>query len=91
MKIYICHRREGSYSGGLAIVAANSPQEAFEVFHKDSNFLYMIECMDENGDYTDDITKVDSWHYKKANWVELANVVANVDTPQVLAEGGYSE
>ena len=90
MKLYICHR-EGSYSGGLAIVAANSPEEAFEVFHNDNNFKWMLDCSDENGDYTEDITKCDSWYYRKANWHELPNVVANVDTPQVLAEGGYTE
>lgn len=90
MKLYICHR-EGSYSGGLAIVAANSPEEAFEVFHKDSNFDWMLDSFDEDGNYTEDITKVDSYYYQRANWRELPNVVANIDTPQVLAEGGYTE
>ena len=90
MKLYICHR-QGSYSGGLAVVAANSPKEAFEVFHNDNNFEWMLDCSDENGDYTEDITKVESYYYKRANWREFPNVVANVDTPQILAECGYTE
>lgn len=90
MKIYICHR-DGSYSGGLAVVAANSPQEAFEVFHKNTNFEWMLENFDEDGNYTEDVTKSDSHYYKRANWAELPHTQANVDTPQVLAEDGYSE
>ena len=35
IKVFMC-KRDGGYSGGLAIVAANTKDEAFEVFHSSS-------------------------------------------------------
>lgn len=32
MKVWMCKRSEGYYSGGLAVVAANSVEEAFKTF-----------------------------------------------------------
>ena len=33
MKVFMC-TRQGGYSGGLAVVAANSVEEAFKTFYK---------------------------------------------------------
>ncbi len=74
MKVYI-NKRSGDYgyTGGLIVVAANSPQEAHGVM-----------CDSERGDdYID--------YYEAAGWQLLANVVANVEQPTILAEHGYTE
>ena len=72
MKVYI-NKRSGGYSGGLIVVAANSPQETHGVM-----------CDSERGDdYVD--------YYEAAGWQLLANVVANVEQPTILAEHGYTE
>ena len=36
MKVFMCYR-SGGYAGGLAVVAANSSEEAFDVFHNGGN------------------------------------------------------
>lgn len=90
MKVFMCER-SGSYSGGLAIVAANSKEEAFRVFLEDPDYEYFSDNTDENGHYTTDINKCDSNIYPKANWFECPLLTANVDKPQVIEEHGYSE
>ena len=68
MKVYINKR-----SGGLIVVAANSPQEAHGVMFAS-----------ENGDTL-------ALDYKASDWQLLADVVANVEQPTILAEHGYTE
>lgn len=72
MKVYI-NKRSGGYSGGLIVVAANSPQEAHGVM-----------CASENGDTL-------ALDYKASDWQLLADIVANVEQPTILAEHGYTE
>lgn len=90
MKVFMC-KRSGSYGGGLAVVAANSKEEAFRVLHEDPDYEHFVDSTDENGYYTDDINKCDSYEYHRANWFECPLLTANVDKPQVIGEGGYSE
>ena len=81
MKVWI-NRRVGGYSGGLILVAADSVEEAHEAFHKNETLAFMWDNIDGY---------VDDYYYSPYEWEELPNVVANVDEPQVLAEGGYTE
>lgn len=80
MKVFV-NKARGGYCGGLAVVAANSPEEAHGTLMSR---------------YNDDPTKTwyHSYYediYKSENWVVLDNVQANVDNPQVLAEDSYVE
>ena len=85
MKVWINYR-DGGYSGGILLVAANTAEEAHKAFHDDPNLEWMWDNISwENPLYVEDS------YYKPDGWKELPNVVANVDKPQVLAEGGYTE
>lgn len=89
MKVWI-NKYIGGYGGGMIIVAANSADEAHKTFHKDENFRWMWE---DNG-FVDEECEIDDerdFIYLRSNWYCLENVVANVDTPQVLAEDSYTE
>lgn len=81
MKVFT-NKREGSYSGGLIVVAANSVEEAHETFHKDERFSWAWDMIDD--DVFDD-------YYLPNNWEEMPMLIANVDKPMVLAEEGYTE
>lgn len=41
MKVFMC-KRQGGYSGGLAIVAANSKEEAFKTFSEHGTHQWKI-------------------------------------------------
>lgn len=91
MKVYGC-KRNGGYSGGLIIVAANSLDEAFETFATNEIYKWMIDWYDfQTEEYTEDVTKVDSNIYPRDDWFEIPELVANVDNPRVISEGGYTE
>ena len=91
MKVFACERY-GSYSGGVAMVAANSKEEAFYVFHSDSLYVWMLDNTDiETGDVTTDISRCDSYYYKRANWFEMPELTADVEEPRIIIEDGYSE
>lgn len=76
MKVFACRKSEW-YSGGLAIVAANSAEEA-----------YIVLCEYFKGIIEDTII---SWDYPKDKWFELPLLCADVDTPQVIINEEYSE
>lgn len=38
-------KRAGDYSGGLAVVAANSCEEAYIVFHTDKRYKWALSMM----------------------------------------------
>lgn len=84
-------KRVGGYSGGLAVVAANSCEEAYIVFHTDKRYKWMLAGFDEDGNYSEDPLMVNSYYYPIENWFEVPSLVANVDKPMVINEGGYSE
>ena len=90
MKVFGCYRN-GGYSGGLAIVAANTKEEAFEVFHSDEMYVYMLDCIDDNGNFTSDVKKCNSTTYRREDWFEMTLLEAKVKTPCILAEDGYTE
>lgn len=91
MKVFGC-KRSGGYSGGLIIVAANSLDEAFETFARDDRYEWMIGWFDfETNQFTEDVTKVDSNTYPRDDWYEIPELVANVDSPRVISENGYTE
>lgn len=91
MKVFMC-QREGGYSGGLAVVAANSAEEAYKTFFEDNDYEWMIDKFDEeNYEYTEDFTKWCSYYYPIEKWFECKILTANVDKPCVIMEGGYSE
>lgn len=91
MKVFGC-KRSGGYSGGLIIVAANSLDEAFETFAKDNRHEWMIEWFDfDTSSVIEDVAKVDSNTYPRDDWFEIKELVANVDSPRIISEGGYTE
>lgn len=91
MKVFGC-KRSGGYSGGLIIVAANSLDEAFETFAKDDRYEWMIDWFDfDTGKIIEDVTKVDSNTYPRSDWFEIPELTANVDTPRIIDEDGYTE
>ena len=81
MKVFI-NVRSGSYSGGMILVAANTKEEAIKAFREDEDYDWMWDEM-EDGIY--------DMYYGEDGWMESTVLTANVDTPQVIAENGYSE
>lgn len=85
MKVFVNYR-DGGYSGGLILVAANSVEEAHKTFHSDKDLYWMWDNITwENPPYVED------HYYQPDGWKEMPMLEAHVDTPQVLAEAGYSE
>lgn len=94
MKVWMCKRTDdfGGFSGGLAVVAANSKEEAFKIFFEDRTYDWMVYKIDvDTGDYIEDYTKWKSYYYPLENWFECKELVANVDKPCVIMEDGYTE
>lgn len=90
MKVFMCQRRSG-YSGGLAVVAANSVEEAFKTFFDDPDKAWMVNKYTDDFKRTDDYTKWSSDYYPKDKWFECKVLTANLDKPRVIMEDGYSE
>jgi hypothetical protein len=91
MKVFMC-KRQGGYSGGLAVVAANSVEEAFKTFFEDTDYGWMVDKYDDDtGKFTDDCTKWHSYYYPIENWFECKVLTANVKNPCVIMEDGYTE
>lgn len=85
MKVW-ANYRNGGYSGGMILVAANSAEDAHEVFHADERYCRMWTTYNEpNGVYVSDE------YYSRDGWELMPTLEANVDKPQVLAEAGYTE
>lgn len=89
MKVWMCRRSDGDYgySGGLAVVAANSKEEAFKIFFEDKDYDWMAN----KWTHTDDYTKWRSEYYPFEKWFECKILTANVDRPRVIMEDGYTE
>ena len=81
MKVFI-NVRCGSYSGGMILVAANTKEEAIKAFREDEDYDWMWDKMEDG---------IDDMYYGEDGWMESTVLTANVDTPQVIAENGYSE
>lgn len=55
----------------LAVVAANSAEEAFKTFFEDEDYDWMVEKYDASTyEYTDDFTKWRSDYYPIEQWFE---------------------
>lgn len=83
-------KRTGGYSGGLAVVAANSVEEAFKTFFEDKDYAWM-KYNYEIGKDMDDFTNWRSDYYPIESWFECKVLTANVDKPCVIMEDGYTE
>lgn len=81
MKVFMCYR-SGTHSGGLAVVAANSREEAFDVFHHNGGNKWMLYTV--NG-------IPESIYYKRNGWFEVPILSADTIVQKVIAEGGYTE
>lgn len=81
MKVFI-NVRSGSYSGGMILVAANTKEEAIKAFRKDHGYSWMWSETEEG---------IEDYYYEEDGWMESTVLTANLDTPQVIAENGYSE
>lgn len=81
MKVWM-NKRTGGYSGGMILVAANSAQEAHEVFHADARFASYWNL----SDYV-----TDDFHYSPVGWEEVSNLEYHGEYPCVIAEEGYTE
>lgn len=79
MDVYAA-KRKYDYSGGLMLVAANSAQEAKDVFHNDERYEHMwFVCNDEIQDeYYEEFELVKGLSY-------------DTQFPCVIIEDGYSE
>lgn len=91
MKVFV-NKREGDYSGGMIIVAANTVEEAQAVLLE--TFPDEINMFEEDGaicfDEAECVTK-EHWFYKSRNWTLLPNVISSSPVPVFLAEEGYTE
>ncbi|SEA81062.1 hypothetical protein SAMN04487851_114117 [Prevotella sp. tc2-28] len=93
MKVFAC-KRQGSYSGGLILVAASTKEEAFYVFAHDKRFDWMIDSRTPEGSWVDVDAKnaiVTSDYYPLEKWHEVECLTAQVSEPQVIIEDGHSE
>lgn len=93
MKVWMCRRTDGNYgySGGIAVVAANSKEEAFKTFFEDEDYQYMVDKFDFQGQLCDDYKTWKSSYYPIDGWYECKILSANVDKPCVIMEDGYTE
>lgn len=81
MKVFI-NVRSGSYSGGMILVAANTKEEAIKVFREDNGYSWMWDETEEG---------IEDYYYGEDGWMESTVLTADVDTPQIIEESGYSE
>lgn len=57
MKVFM-NRISGSCAGGLAVVAANTKEEAHQVFFSDNNYAWMMDNIDE---FDSSFCRSDNW------------------------------
>ena len=82
MKVFGC-TREGNYTGGIILVAANSIEEALEAYRNDSDYDYQWYEYEED--------KIDYLYYEPKRWKEYPQLEYKGDKPCVILEEGYSE
>lgn len=83
MKVW-ANYRNGGYSGGMILVAANSAEEAHKAFRESKEYAVLSWSEVYNGVNGDD-------YYHADKWEQIPILEAHVDKPQVLAEAGYIE
>lgn len=68
MKVFM-RKRRGGYSGGLAVVAANSKEEAFKTFFENKDYDWMVDKYDvDTYEFADNCTKWGSLYYQMELW-----------------------
>ena len=82
MKVFGC-TRDGCYSGGIILVAANSIEEALEAYRNDSDYDCQWSEYEEG--------KIDYYYYQHERWKEYPQLTYNGDKPCVILEEGYTE
>lgn len=70
MKVFVNYRN-GGYSGGMILVAANSAEEAHEAFHKDEQCRWMFTVWSDE-------------YYYREGWKLMPMLEANVDKRKCL-------
>lgn len=92
MKVFM-NKRQGSYSGGLALVAANSAKEAHEILCKSQPDFTYGETLEGHWaePFTKGCFKVKHWNYEEGNWQEVPNLWYAGVKPCIIAEEGYNE
>lgn len=92
MKVWM-NKRTGGYSGGLALVAANSAKEAHETLCKAQPDEIWGRTLEGHWaePFTKECFKVEHWNYEEENWEEVLNLEYHGDISCVIAEEGYTE
>ena len=93
MKVFAC-KRQGSYSGGLILVAAPTKEEAFNVFAHDERAHWMVDFHNAEGEWVDKDDEgaiISSEYYPLEKWFEIECLTAQVSEPQIIVENGHSE
>lgn len=90
MKVWM-NKRQGDYTGGLLLVAANSVQEAHELClnSEDMEYIYWEDGYEYD---TDKHFKMPAYNcYKWNGWKEVHNLWYAGAKPCIIAEEGYNE
>ena len=90
MKVFM-NKRQGDYTGGLLLVAANSVQEAHELClnSEDMEYVYWEDGYDYD---TDKHFKMPAYNcYDWEGWEEVPNLYYAGVKPCIIAEEGYNE
>ena len=82
MKVFGC-TREGGYTGGIILVAANSIEEALEAYRNDSDYDWQWWEYEEGEIYYS--------YYEPKRWKEYPQLEYKGDKPCVILEEGYTE
>ena len=82
MKVFGC-TREGCYAGGIILVAANSIEEAIDIYRNDIKYYYQWSEYEEGEIYY--------LYYEPKRWKEYPQLSYNGDTPCVILEEGHTE
>lgn len=82
MKVFGC-TREGNYTGGIILVAANSMEEALEAYRNDSDYDYQWYKYEDG--------EIDYSYYQPERWKEYSQLEYKGDKPCVILEEGYTE
>mgnify|MGYP007092151529 CR=1 FL=1 len=93
MKVFGC-KRNGGYSGGLILVAANTKEEAYLTAAMDEKKSYMFDWHDNDGFWSEpdgNIEHVSSDTYPLERWFEVEHLSTDLTEPQLIIEDGYSE
>lgn len=87
MKVFM-NKRQGDYTGGLLLVAANSAQEA----HEFCVSSYKLENIYWEWYYGEEETRTEVYNrYDWDGWEEVPNLWYAGVKPCIIAEDGYTE